>query len=58
VGRQPPTVAPGCAEAGELRLEDDDVERGTMVRQPEGRPETGESAADDADVAVEVTVEG
>ena len=47
LARQPAAVAPRRAEAGELRLDDADVEGRVAPREVVRRPEPGEPAADD-----------
>ena len=52
LGRQPPAVAARRAVAGELRLQHGDPQPRVGHRQVVRRPQPGEAATDDADVAV------
>ncbi|GAA0910870.1 hypothetical protein GCM10009558_016530 [Virgisporangium aurantiacum] len=54
LGRQPPTVATRGTVAGELRLQHGDPQPRIGLRQVVRRPQAGEAATDDADVAVTV----
>ena len=57
LARQPAAVASRGAEAGELRLDDPDVEGRVGLREVVRRPEAGEPTAHDRDVAGRVTLE-
>ena len=53
----PAAVAPRCAEAGDLLLEHDDLERGIALLQVPRRPQAGQAASDDRDVGIRVAGE-
>ena len=52
-GIAPPAVAPGCAEAGDLPLDDRDPQRWLAAQEVVGRPEPGVPGAHDRDVDVD-----
>ena len=52
-GIAPATVAPGCAEAGDVPLDDRDPQRWITAQEIVGRPETGVPSAHDRDVDVD-----
>ena len=57
VGRTPASVAPGSAEAGDLRLQDDDIQRGVQLPQVPGRPQAGVARADDGHVTARFAIQ-